>query len=206
MKGLVLLSLVLFSLSSSFGQEWKHKKTDDYGIAIYTRSKENSVYKEYKISTTLRTTPEVILAELLDAPAYNEDACEPGISYYVEERAPNEHLFYAQKKLPWPFKNRDLVTLITVHRISDSKITLTMEGLPGGLPSLEKTLRIKTLMGEWTLEKDGINTQVTQQLYVDPEGSLPPVIVNSMLTKGPHKTFRDLKQIVESHNSTDLGR
>ena len=51
-------------------------------------------------------------------------------------------------------------------------------------------------MGHWLLEEMNGKTKVTQQLFLDPEGSLPPFIVNNLLIKGPYKTFTELKNSV----------
>ena len=50
-------------------------------------------------------------------------------------------------------------------------------------------------MGFWLLEEKNNKTMVTQQLYLDPEGSLPPFIVNKLLVKGPYKTFSVLQDL-----------
>ncbi len=197
--------ILLISFSTGIAQsEWKFKKVDENGIEIFTRDKNDSPYKEYRITALLPTQPETILKELIEAPKYMEGA-EPGVSYYLKEQGPDQHLFYVVKKLPWPIKDRDLITLITVKRPSDDTIILTMEGFPEGLPLVKNTIRIKNLMGQWTLKKSGDNTAVTQQLFVDPEGSLPPFVTNSMLTKGPYKTFLELLDVAKNDKSQDLG-
>lgn len=205
MRAVSFFAVSFLLLQGAFAQsDWSLKKSDEHGIEIYTRTMEGSNYKEYKITTHISTAPANILKELLDAPEYNEDP-EPGVSYYVKERAPHEHLFYVKKKLPWPIKDRDLVTLITVNKVSEEKIILTMEGLPEGLPAMKNAVRIKTLMGKWTLEAADNGTRTTQQLFVDPEGALPPFITNAMLTKGPYKTFLELKKVADKYNSSQLG-
>ena len=81
-------------------------------------------------------------------------------------------------------------------------IAEAIEGLPEGIPEREKTIRIKNLMGYWLLEqKADQETMVTQQLFLNPEGSLPAFVINSLLVKGPFKTFQDLRR-----NSKNYGR
>lgn len=194
---LVILSLIAFS---SIGQEnWKLKK-DAKGIQIYTRSLADSNFKEYKATTSIAVALKSVLNELLDAPDYTED-CKAGVSYYVSNYGENQHVFYARKDLPWPLQDRDIVTLLTVEYISDKKIKLHLESLPEGIPARGKSIRIKELMGFWLLEEtDGI-THITQQLHLDPEGSLPPAIVNSLLVKGPFKTFTELQKATQDKAS-----
>jgi hypothetical protein len=88
--------------------------------------------------------------------------------------------------------------LLTVEHINRKTIKLTLESLPKGLPKKDNTIRVKTLMGHWLLEEVNDKTMVTQQLFLDPEGSLPPFVVNSLLIKGPYTTFMNLHKSISS--------
>lgn len=190
----IFLALLFFSQIVGAQSNWKLKK-EAKSIKIYTRSFKDSNVKEFKATTMLKSSMEDILAELLNAPDYF-DNCPSGISYKVGKLTQDKYVFYAKKDLPWPIKDRDIVTLLTVKKISENKVKLCLESLPEGLPKLDKTIRIKNLMGHWLLEERNGQTDVTQQLFFDPEGSLPPLIVNSLLIKGPYKTFSELHKAV----------
>ncbi|GGD15600.1 START domain-containing protein [Hyunsoonleella pacifica] len=197
MKRFVLL-IFLFCGFLHYGQEqWKLKK-DANNIKIFVRNTPHSNFDEYKATTILYTSIEHVLNELLSAPEYNHSKIESGISYYIKKRGDNEHVFYVKKELPWPLKNRDIVTLLTVKRISETKIKLILEGLPSEIGKSKNTLRIKTLMGHWLLETEGNTTKVTQQLHLNPEGKIPPFVSNLLLVKGPYSTFLDLKKLENS--------
>lgn len=196
LKALLFSTLTIGILFNSFAQEKWVLKKDDNNIKIYTRAQENFAFNEYKAITTVNTSLNNVLTELLEAPKYYEN-CPPGISHYIKSLGNNQHLFYAYKKFPWPIKDRDIVTLLTVKKISDKKIKLTLEGLPNEIPTKNNIVRIKTLMGHWILEDQNDKTKVTQQLFLDPEGTLPPFIVNALLVKGPYKTFSQLHYIAK---------
>jgi hypothetical protein len=170
-------------------------KKDANNIKIYTRPSKNIPFDEYKATTTINTRINTILNELLEAPEYYEN-CLPEVSYLVKSNN-NQYVFYAHKPLPWPIKDRDIITLLTVDKISDKKIKLTLESAPNEIPEKHKTIRIKTLMGHWLLEEKDNKTMVTQQLFLDPEGSLPAFVVNSLLIKGPYNTFKELHKLRE---------
>ena len=124
-----LILLVLLVTSKTFAQqEWKLKKSVD-DIKIYTRSTAGSELKEYKAITEVDADLETVLHELLTAPKYN-DMCESGVSYYLKSEGADKHLFYAQKSLPWPVRDRDVITRLTVNRISENKVMLFLEGAP----------------------------------------------------------------------------
>nr|WP_321233762.1 START domain-containing protein [uncultured Psychroserpens sp.] len=192
-KKIILLLFCLPFLGIS-QQNWNLKK-ESHQIKIYTRDADNSNLKEFKAVTIINTASNTILNELLDAPKYFE-GCKSNVSYYVKELKDNQHVFYAHKDLPWPIKDRDIVTLLTVNKIDPATTKLTLESLPNELPQKDKTIRVKKLMGHWLLEEIDGTTMVTQQLFLDPEGSLPPFVVNSLLIKGPYKTFRELHESV----------
>ncbi|GAB5400881.1 MAG: START domain-containing protein [Aureisphaera sp.] len=193
MKLVITLALLIPFASSLAQTPWTLKKNDD-GIRIYTRMVPDSKLKEYKAMVQIAAPMQSILNELLEAPKYTGD-CISGESYYVTQKGADQHVFYAIKKLPWPVRDRDVVTLLTVEQLSDNTVKLHIESHPQGVPVQENAIRIQEVKGFWLLEeRDGITT-VTQQLHIDPEGSLPPLVTNSLLIKGPYKTFSDLQQI-----------
>lgn len=193
-KNLVSLILILMSFCNGYSQDsWVLKKAEK-GIKIYTRPKANIPFDEYKATTIIDTSIENVLNELLEAPEYY-DECPSEISYYLKSISKNQHLFYVHKSFPWPIKDRDIITLLTIEKLSDKKIKLYLESAPNQIPKKNKTIRIKDLMGFWLLEEKNNKTMVTQQLYLDPEGSLPPFIVNKLLVKGPYRTFSVLQDL-----------
>jgi len=192
LKNIFLIVLLITSIASIAQSEWELKK-DANAIKIYTRRIPNQSIDEYKAITIIDTKINNVVAELLSAPKYNK-ANESGVSYYVKQLSENQHVFYAHKPLPWPIRDRDIITLLTVEKISDSKYKLALESLPNAIPEKEKTIRIKNITGHWLLEEDGNKTKVTQQLFVNPEGTLPAFVINSLLIKGPFKTFSELRE------------
>lgn len=189
----MLMSLPFWGISQN---NWHLKKESEL-IKIYTRKPANSNLKEFKAITVINSSLEAILDELLVAPDYYKN-CEPNISYYVKALENNQHVFYAYKDLPWPVKDRDIVTLLTVEDINSSTVKLTLEALPEGLPKKDNTIRVKKLMGHWLLEETGNQTMVTQQLFLDPEGNLPSFVLNSLLIKGPYTTLMNLHKPISS--------
>lgn len=190
-KQTILILFILYTSLSIAQDAWGLQK-DAQGIKIYTRAIPDSPIKEYRAITVLNSPLHKVLFELLNAPQYTED-CAAGQSFYVSPRGKSQHVFYVRKELPWPVKNRDIVTLLTVEHISATKVKLHLESLPDGIPEKEKTIRIKKLMGFWLLEEENGKTMVTQQLHINPEGSLPSFITNTLLIKGPFKTFSQLQ-------------
>ena len=70
-----------------------------------------------------------------------------------------------------------------------------------------KIIRIKRFRGFWDLKKiDERTTQVTQQLFGDPQANVPSFIVNSMLSKAPYETFKAMKHQLENRTKNSVGK
>lgn len=183
----------------SFGQNpWKLAKSHN-DVQIWTREYKNSKLKEYKATTYIQTSIKHILHELLDAPQYDENHKE-GVSHLIKVDN-NDYFFYVRNKLPWPIKDRDVVSKLSLEQISPNKVKLYINAAPDELPSVNSTLRIKELMGYWLLENTDNAVKVTQQLYINPEGALPAFVINSLLVSGPYETFLMLKKKLQNIDS-----
>ena len=171
---------------------WTLKKDMD-GIRIYTRALAGKNIKEYKAITLVDASMDAVVQELLTAPVYL-NAPLPDISYLVSEHNNSEYVFYVKKDLPWPIRDRDVVTSLKIEHKDQKHCKLILKALPDGLPKSKGILRVKELMGHWLIEttEEG-KTKVVQQLFFDPEGTLPDFLVNSLLVRGPYKTFSELK-------------
>jgi len=199
MKSIISFALLLFSLSSlvtNAQSDWELSK-DKLGIKIYLRDVATSSHKEYKAVCTVEASLENVLKALLDAPPYFDKAPD-NQSYLLKKIGANQHVFYAKKNLPWPIKDRDVITMLTEKKQEDGVIKIELSAYPNGLPEKENTIRIKELTGHWLIEQlEDSKVRVTQQLYLNPGGSLPSAITNSLIVKGPLKKFQSIKKAAE---------
>lgn len=79
----ISLFILVFLLCHCFAQTpWELKKDTEH-IKIYTRSKPNTKFDEFKVVTTLKTSLKTVLNELLEAPKYDASLTS-GVSYYVK--------------------------------------------------------------------------------------------------------------------------
>ncbi len=193
-----LISYFLISISAlvstpDFG-EWELKKSES-DIHIYTRDVAESALKEFKATTIFKNVSiDEVFEQVYKAPYYNED-WEFSTSYVIQElSSDDERYFYYSEQLPWPIKNRDVVTKLVLEEQSPDKIVLSIKAMPEGITPKAKTIRIQDLKGSWLIEKHPSGIKATQQIYMDPGGSVPAFIVNSLIVKGPLKTFTTLKK------------
>lgn len=193
---LLLLPLSIFSGTLDF-DEWKLEKSSD-NINIYTRNVEGHSLKEFKATTVFKNvTMEEVLKEIYEAPSYYKNP-EFGVSYFVEELSfQRERFYYYSESLPWPVKNRDAVTKLCAVQETQDKIVLVIKATPNSLPKKSSTIRIQELDGSWVLEKHPSGIKATQQIYMDPGGMVPSFITNSLIVRGPLKTFSALRKTLQ---------
>ena len=98
---------------------------------------------------------------------------------------------------PWPIKNRDHISKLTVSFPSSTSIKVGIESFPDYIPKKDGVVRVKIFFGFWLFEEIEGGVKVTQQLNGDPGGYLPAFIVNSMLVKAPYDTFLKLKKYLD---------
>ncbi len=198
MKLLSYILIVLTALGSGIDEEdWELRKSID-NIDIYTRGVEESKLKEFKATTVFENTSlEDVFEQVYEAPRYTEN-CSYNTSYYIESlSSEKERYFYYSEKLPWPLKNRDVVTRLHIAEQTQDKIFIAIEAAPEYLDKKNQTIRIHNLSGYWLLEKHPEGIKATQQIFMDPGGSVPSFLVNSLLVKGPLKTFSTLKKTLQ---------
>jgi len=197
MKTLFYLTFfILLPLSTSTPEAWKLKKSKD-NIEIYTRAYPDSSFKEFKATSIIDTTFEELLQELYDAPMYTP-TCDFNISYRIPSDKENTRFFYYKQELPWPIKDRDVVTKLKLVEQTQDSIYLSIETVANVLDFQDNCLRIEKLSGFWLLEKVEGGIRATQQIHMDPGGAVPAIIVNPLIVKGPFKTFTELHRKLDS--------
>lgn len=192
--------LLFVPLSVTTPEKWKLKKSKD-DIEIYTRSYPDSPFKEFKATSVIDTSFEELLQELYDAPTYT-DACDFNVSYRIPSNNENSRYFYYKQEMPWPLKDRDVVTELKLIERTEDRIYLSIETVSNVLDLQDNCLRIEKLNGFWLLERDDNGVRATQQIHMDPGGRVPAFIVNPLLVKGPFKTFTELHDKLDTHKKT----
>lgn len=198
MKTLFYLTFfMLLPLSMSTPEKWKLKKSKD-NIEIYTRAFPDSPFKEFKATSVIDTTFDALLQELYDAPTYTP-ACDFNVSYRILNDSEDSRFFYYKQEMPWPIKDRDVVTELKLVEQTEDRVLLSIETVSDVLDIEDNCLRIEKLSGFWLLEREDNGIRATQQIHMDPGGSVPAIIVNPLLVKGPFKTFTELHRKLDSY-------
>jgi len=202
MKRKILITLAIFIafLISGIAQEteWKLEKEKD-GITVYTREVGGKKIKEFKAETIMNTQVPELVAMVVDASTYVDWIDKIENAKIVEVISKDEFYVYTEADVPWPFDNRDIVTLNKV--VKDEKtgaVTIEIAAVAGKVPEKEGVVRMPESGGFWkfTPNKEG-KIAVVYQYLADPGGGIPEWLVNAFLVDGPYKTLENMKRIAE---------
>lgn len=189
------LSLVLIicsQLSYSQIDDWELKKDED-GIKVFTRKTDKSSVKEFKAITVLQNSMSSIINKITDAKGLKDWNYRTTKSRLLERVSDCEYVIYMYNDFPWPVKDRDHISRLTLFDINSETVKINIEPMPNKLPEYNDVIRIEEFSGYWLLEKLETGVRVTQQMYGEPKGNVPSVIINATLAKAPLYSFKSLK-------------
>lgn len=195
MKHLLIISLALLFSLISFGQENWTLKTNKDGIAIYTKTIENSAYKGIKVKCSVQATLSQFVAVIMDVNTATEWLYSTKSSSLLKEVSPAEVYYYSEVGLPWPLSNRDFVCHLTARQDPRTRV-VTIDGpvVPDYMAEKNGIVRVKHSSGKWIISPaDNNMVNIEYTLEADPGGSIPAWLVNLFVTKGPMESFRKLK-------------
>ncbi|WP_242667346.1 START domain-containing protein [Parendozoicomonas haliclonae] len=196
------LIILLFTLIC--GHAWAEDtawelKQDKKGIAVSTRSVEGSAVKEFKGEMLVDNSLGAIVA-LLDNPEAGPEwiyNCESitRVETNSESQTTWNHVI---NKLPWPAGDRDLVVRSDMTQSPETyDVLIALKAEPELLPEVPGKVRIQKMKASWQLspQKDG-QVKVTYQAHIEPGGSLPNWLVNSLLVDTPYKSLSAMRELL----------
>ncbi len=186
---------VIVSIGFSQAQsKWSIKKNEN-GIKVYSRIVKGSNFKEYKASTFINAPIDSIISVLTDGDNLKNWNYKTTKSALLDSVSNKEFVVYMYNDMPWPAKNRDHISSLSLHEINDTLVKINIKALPERLPLNDGVIRVVNFSGFWLLEKSEKGTLVTQQMHGDPGGLIPYYIVNTVIVDAPFDSFSRLKRI-----------
>ena len=203
MKNTKTVSLFLFSLLfitlSSFQNtyNWQLKKIEN-GITIYTRTPENSKYKELKAVYQIKTSLSSIIALLNDFESFPKWVYRCEKSMALKKDSDNHIIRYQTVVAPWPVDNRDMI--LEVNSFQDKKTKIVYQkvnSIPDYIPLVKGHVRVREFRALWTLIplKNGF-VEVNYELLVNPGGNIPAWLVNLAVVDGPFDTSVKMREML----------
>ncbi len=199
LRYIVFLYFILIQ-SQSFCQAdtvngWKLSK-DKNGIQVFTRNIEGTKFKEYKTLCEIDVTPEDLVAILVDVESYTKWMAYVKVAEILKTEGEDRFYVYSEVGVPWPFNNRDEITLSVVKRQEESpELTIEITIIPGYIPEKKGIVRMPSGSGLWVFTPmENGKTKIYHQFGGDPGGNIPAWIVDMFLVDGPYKTMLALQE------------
>lgn len=197
MNKLFLIILILFYSSLGVSQvDWKLIK-DASSIKVYTRAVNTSRIKEYKAETVINTTLSALVDKITDGDKLKNWNYKVAKSSLIDQKSENVYMVYMYNDLPWPVKNRDHISELSVIKVDSETVKVKIAPSSVSVPKKDGVVRVIDFSGFWLFQKTEFGVKVTQQMHGDPGGRLPTFVVNSLLITAPYYTLRKLKEQLE---------
>jgi uncharacterized membrane protein len=191
---LIIFFVIPFSDTYAGENGWQLRKNED-GIKVYTKEKEDTHIYMYKVVTKISAKVEAVYRQVVDFRENLKYMKSVDSIRFLEHQKDSLYINYMRLKMPWPFKNREMVTEMLVTK-DQSGFYIESNDLPEYLPKNPDNVRIEDFNEKWTI-KEGLNhneSQVTVTGWVNPGGSIPGWVVNLFIVDTP---FRFISGIIQ---------
>ncbi len=193
-SSLIIVLLVINNIAIGQGQ-W-HLSKDKNKIKVYTRTIQNSKYKECKTTTIINAPTEIVFQLIRDVPHSSQWIDKVTSAREIKTRR-DYYISYEIIHLGHGIKDRDIVTKNIIKRFDDGKIKIIITSAASTYPPQNNKVRIKKVHGYWLLEPIGHDkTKLTYQFFSDPQ-NVPGWIINTFISESPYKTVLNLKRLAE---------
>ncbi len=194
----IIIAILAYS-APGFAADWELKK-DKNGIQVFTRSVDGYPYKAIRSVVHLEATRLSSVVALIrnseDCPEWS-DSCES--ARVIEWVSELENYVHTITHLPWPVKDRDLVSHV-IWQQDPETLVVTMQGnaTRGKLEESEGMVRLTEARVNWemTALEDG-SLKVVFEAHINPSGLLPNWITNMLLVDSPYNSMEGLRQRVK---------
>jgi hypothetical protein len=198
---IVLLLLSVFSSPVySEAMTWVLEKEEkDINLKIFTRNVDGFNFKEFKGEMLVKTQMTTIATLLLDTHASPEWIYRSEKLEVIEEIDELTAVMYLINTAPWPVDYRDGVVMSVISQDPESLVLKAeINIIKDRLPEYDDYVRIPYMAGFWLFEpKDDGQILVTYQVHVDPGGSLPDWMANSVVVETPYNTMSNMTNMLK---------
>jgi hypothetical protein len=184
------------------------KEEEDIQLKIYTREVFGSSLKEFKGIMIAETTLTALAALLLDSNAAPQWMHQCEKFEIVEQIDPLNAVIYFVNGAPWPVSDRDAVISSSMNQ--DPKtlaLRVGVDAIKGHVPEDDNYVRIPRMTGFWAFNPlaDG-KVEIIYQAHVEPGGSLPAWLANSVVVDTPYHTMSNMLDMLklEKYQQADI--
>jgi hypothetical protein len=193
-------SLAMFISTPIFGVEnpWLLEKEED-NIDVYIAKVKGSAIKTFRGVVTVDSSLHSVLSVIADASSYPRWLYHCKSAKMVKFVSYNEVVSHVVTDIPWPFVDRDsIIQSIKTQNPSTKTVTIRISEKPGMIGKVPNTIRVTNINGLWVLTPlHNGRLNILFQMSVDPGGSIPNWLVNSMLVDIPFYTLQNLRRVAK---------
>jgi hypothetical protein len=204
---ILLLSVVLFSFSSSIESNSWELIREKEGIKVYTREMPGKDIKALKMSGEIEgQSLSSFVALFQDLSSYDKWVYSSSDTKLLKRLSDNEIYYYVKSEFPWPFSDRDFVIYNKIWQDKDTKAFYShSKVLNDYLEEKEDVVRVKEFESTWKITplKNG-NYSLHYTFNSDPGGYIPSWLINSFLDVGPFKTIKGMEKAAADSKYKDV--
>lgn len=174
--------------------DWRLAR-DKSGIQIWTKLEDGHAIETYRAETTINATPARIAEQITNVELFERWAPDIREAHTIDKEEGAAPLSYVAYAMPFPVRDRDLVQSTEIESADDNSVHILMKAQPDAWPEHKRRVRVRQSRLEWhiTPMEDGTSSKITCIGYADPEGGVPPFIINMLLVEGPYGTLKALR-------------
>lgn len=192
-----LIFAALVALSSLLQDNWELKKEKD-GIKVYLASSDDTKIKKFKVETFVKATPQEIANAVVDLDNNYKWFLNVKKAKLLKRLGPKEFVFKQIIEVPFPFKDREVITYCGVQNLAGGVIRIDLKENNTFIPKTEEYVRMTISRGYWLLTPSGHGTSVEYSFLADPGGNIPPWLANKFIVGNPIKTINGLREYLNS--------
>jgi hypothetical protein len=179
-------------------KKWKLIKNKG-GISVYARKYKDTKHRELKAFTVFEASLSSLVAIIKDDQAVPKWINRMKSFKNIHTISEKQWYTYAEISLPFPYYNRDLISLNTLKQNDDTGIiVINIESKPSYLAEKRKKVRMKNAAGQWRFKPLGNGrVLVSYQFYAEPNLGLPTWIINPLATKGVWNTLKKFREMAK---------
>ena len=163
-------------------------------IRVYLHDRPDALYRDVYAVTVMPGTPSGIEAVLSDVAAMPQWAARVSAARLIKRHG-NQAWIYIQYRLPYPFKQRDVVVR-SERSLTAGVISIRSQAVRGYAREIPGKIRLYSVQSSWRLtpQPDG---QVKIELWgsAEPGGLVPAVLYNYNLADDALQTLRQLRRM-----------
>lgn len=197
LKFFAFLTVLMFALTVTQGQENWELRRNENGITIYSQRHNNIV--QLRLLTEFNASSESLIAQLQNINNYVNWVYGNKRSGIIKKISNNDIIYFTEAHLPWPIQDRDLVIELNIKPANATEpLTITAKSIDGILPPKKHFIRVPYSLATWRVTPiPGNKIKIDYTFSIDPGGSIPGWLVNMTIAKGPYESFLKLGDILK---------